>query len=346
MRIYSIDPLLDHRWDDLVARHPDASVFHRRGWLEALQSTYGYEPLILTGSPPGEPLRDGMAFCRVSSWMTGTRLVSLPFADHCQPLLDEGGDLQPYTSWLGAQCDQQKWNYVEFRPLRKTSAGGFGGEPCASFWFHQIDLTAGLDQLFSQLHKNSFRRNICRAEREGLAYEAGRSPKLLDEFYRLMIKTRRRHHLLPQPRSWFCNLIACMGDKVQIRVARKQGKPVAAMLSLEHGSSVVFKYGCSDVRFHRLGAVPLLFWKLIEESKTSGATQIDLGRSDLDHKGLILFKDRLGARKTFLTYHRYTNSASKNSATVLGLLGNWDSIFSMPDAVLSTAGRVVYRHLG
>ena len=36
-----IDPLADARWDELVERHPRASVFHTRGWLEALKRTYG-----------------------------------------------------------------------------------------------------------------------------------------------------------------------------------------------------------------------------------------------------------------------------------------------------------------
>ena len=41
-----LDPLADARWDDLLERHPRASVFHSRGWLEALKRTYGYEPIV------------------------------------------------------------------------------------------------------------------------------------------------------------------------------------------------------------------------------------------------------------------------------------------------------------
>ena len=44
--------LSDSRWDELVSRHPRASVFHERGWLEALVRTYGYEPFVLTSTPP------------------------------------------------------------------------------------------------------------------------------------------------------------------------------------------------------------------------------------------------------------------------------------------------------
>ena len=55
-QLYSIDPLSDVRWDALVAKHPKASVFHQRGWLTSLASTYGYKPIVLTSAAAGEPL--------------------------------------------------------------------------------------------------------------------------------------------------------------------------------------------------------------------------------------------------------------------------------------------------
>src|SRR5260370_39896401 len=38
-------------------------------------------------------LESGIVLCRVESWLTGCRLVSLPFSDHCQPI-GEKRDLQ------------------------------------------------------------------------------------------------------------------------------------------------------------------------------------------------------------------------------------------------------------
>ena len=52
--VYAIDPLHDARWPEFVCRHPNASVFHTRGWLRALQTTYGYEPVVFTTSAPTE----------------------------------------------------------------------------------------------------------------------------------------------------------------------------------------------------------------------------------------------------------------------------------------------------
>ncbi len=42
---------------------------------------------VLTTCAPDAPLTDGVVFCEVDSWLTGRRLVSLPFSDHCEPLL-------------------------------------------------------------------------------------------------------------------------------------------------------------------------------------------------------------------------------------------------------------------
>src|SRR5262249_22725431 len=67
--VYTFNPLSDTRWDDLVRAHPHASIFHSRGWLEALQRTYGFEPVVFTTSPPGTPLNDGIVLCGVRSWL-------------------------------------------------------------------------------------------------------------------------------------------------------------------------------------------------------------------------------------------------------------------------------------
>ena len=346
VKIYVLDPLLDSRWDELVARHPCASVFHHRGWLEALARTYGYEPYVLTSTPFGEPLENGIAVCRVSSWMTGTRLVSLPFSDHCEPLLNKHDEAEEFVTWMREACDLQQWRYVELRPLSPLCSSNRDLQPSSSYWFHELDLGPSLEQIFRRLHHNSFQRKVQRAEREQLFYETGRSESLMDEFYRLLLTTRRRHQLLPQPRAWFKNLLECMGDMLQIRLARKNGVPIAAIVTLRHRSSVVYKYGCSDEKFHNLGAMPFLYWRLVEESKASGAERIDFGRTDLNNEGLIAFKDRFGACRKLLTYYRYTRSSRRGVAALRDLRALRRVISFLPKAVSSAAGRVLYKHLG
>jgi hypothetical protein len=341
-----LNPLSDNRWDDLVARHSRASVFHERGWLEALAHTYGYEPIVITSALSDQPLSDGVVLCRISSWLTGTRLVSLPFADHCEPLLDAHSDSIEFAQWLRAECDRHQWKYVELRPLSFPENLNGGLPNGVSYWFHTLDLTPALDQIFTGFHKDSVQRRIRRAEKARLLCEIGRSEVLVEEFYRLLLKTRRRHHMFPQPRTWFENLIKYMGEGAEIRLARKDGLPIAAIMALRHGSSVVYKYGCSDENFHHLGAMPFLFWGLIQESKALGAIELDFGRSDINNDGLVTFKDKFGASRKLLTYIRYPEAKKETTASRWGLQ-SVRQIFSMlPDTLQPAVGNLLYRHIG
>jgi CelD/BcsL family acetyltransferase involved in cellulose biosynthesis len=346
MRLYDLDPLSDRRWDDLVASHPRASVFHRTGWLRALATTYGYRTMVLTTSPPGERLRDGVVFCEVRSWITGSRMVSLPFSDHAEPLLSEDGATLAIAEWMQAESLRRKWRYIELRPL---SEGLHYDHPLAksqSYWLHTLDLSPSVEQIFAKLHKSCIQRRIRHAERERLGYERGCSSELLNEFYTLLMMTRRRFRLLPQPRAWFENLIACMAPNAEIRVARKDGKAVAAILTLGHRGTVVYKYGCSDERFHHLGGMPFLFWKLIEESKNAAAELIDFGRTELENDHLTEFKDRLGTRRSKLSYLRYPERAGKSRTDALNISAMRGLFSILPDALSSRLGWAAYRHIG
>jgi CelD/BcsL family acetyltransferase involved in cellulose biosynthesis len=344
--LYTLDPMLDGRWDDLAASHPKASVFHQQGWLTALARSYGYRPVVLTSTPPGKKLSDGIVFCEVKSWITGRRLVSLPFADHAELLLNESGGSLDLAEWMRTESRQHGWKYIEIRPLSGEMHSRRPLVASQSYWLHSLDLSASLEQIFRNLHKNCIQRRIRRAEREQLSYEKGCSEELLDDFYRLLMITRRRHHLLPQPRAWFRNLVACMSPNVEIRLARKDGIPIAAILTLSHRRTVVFKYGCSDQQFHYLGGMPFLFWKLIEEARNEGAEQIDFGRTDLENDGLIKFKDRLGTFRRRLSYFRYPEGMKKGEAIASDMHATRRLFSVLPDSLSSRAGQLVYRHIG
>jgi len=208
--IYQVDPLRDPRWREFLDGHPSASVFHTPAWLEALRRTYGYASVVLTTAPPGTQLSSGVVYCPVNSWLTGKRLVSLPFSDHCEPLADDKADLHSVLSALEQELRYGRFLYVEIRPIRKIEYASSFYCSSHAYCLHQLDLKPDLDTLFSGFHKDSTQRKVRRAESEGLIYEEGRRESLLDIFYRLLLLTRRRHGLPPQPRTWFQNLIDCL----------------------------------------------------------------------------------------------------------------------------------------
>jgi hypothetical protein len=321
-------------------------VFHTPGWLEALKRTYGYEPVAYTTTPPDTALTDGVAFCRVDSWITGRRLLSLPFSDHCEPLVDRLEDLEAILDTLKLDSPRGGWKYVEIRP-RTTYAGPPAAlAPSQTFHFHSLDLTPTLEEIFRRFHKDSIQRKIRRAEREELTYEEGRGEALLAKFYQLLLRTRQRHHLPPHPLVWFRNLTECLGESLKIRVASKGGQPIASVLTLAFKDVVVYKYGCSDERFHNLGGMQLLFWNSIRDGKMTGAREFDLGRSDSDNSGLVTFKDRWGAARSQLTYWRYPARSASPGASDWRMQVAKKIFARMPDRLLTAAGRMLYQHIG
>jgi Acetyltransferase (GNAT) domain len=349
--LYRFQPLNDPRWREFLQRHPRSSVFHTVQWLEALHRTYGYEPIAISTCPPGCDLQNAAVFCRVESWLTGRRLVSLPFSDHCDFLVNIADDLDAIVSALAKVPLRENLRYVEIRPTRPEDIVHIGSHSTRSYCLHEIDLSPSVGTLFRNCHKDSTQRKIQRAEREGLGYEEGRSLFLLESFYRLLLLTRRRHLIPPQPKRWFQNLIDSFGEALKIRVAFRQTIPIAAILTLRYKGSLVYKYGCSNAEFHNLGGMHLLLWKSILEAKQDGLRVFDLGRSEWGDYGLITFKDRWGAKRSRLTYLRFLGAAQSKGAFVRSDT-DWKERVAkkmfrhLPDRLLSGAGDLIYRHIG
>lgn len=349
MTVLSLSPLLDPRWPEFLQAHPAASIFHTPGWLEALRRTYGYEPAVFTTAAPGEKLQNGIVCCRVKDWLRGCRMVSLPFSDHCQPLVESEDNMELLLEAMRQTQEQRNWKYIELRPLalwqtdERIDLSFARGE---EFLFHTLDLQLSLDTIFHNFHKSCMQRKIRRAERERLNYEVGRSESLLTKFYHLLLITRRRHQLPPQPMAWFRNLSDCLGDSLTIRLVSKDGQPIASILTLSFKNSLVYKYGCSDAKYHNCGGMPLLFWKTIQEAKELGVHELDLGRSEVGNEGLIEFKGHLGATRSRLAYLRIERQLSHP------VLKDWKvrflrkAVTHMPDPFLKLAGTLFYRYVG
>jgi hypothetical protein len=344
-----IRPLEDSRWPAFVQAHPESSVFHSVEWLRTLRTTYGLEALALTKSSSQGRLDSALLFCRVGSALTGHRLVSLPFSDHCAPLVTNSADLSQLVDAMRGEMAARHLRYAEIRPKR-VLPDERGCRSTYTYRWHQLDLTGPVEDIARHFHKDCVLRKIRRAERENLSYQCDTSHELIPQFWKLYVATRKRHKSPPQPISWFRNLMSSFHGAATIHVAAKDRIPVAAILTIRHKDSLVYKYGCSDVRYQNLGGTQLLFWRAIQEAKEQGLRKFDLGRSDYTDQGLIRFKDRWGTEGADLIYYRFTDEANSTA----GYGSEYESVQSrvcrhvlscLPDRLFSAAGALLYRHI-
>jgi hypothetical protein len=301
---------------------------------------------VFTTTPPGRELTNGLVVCRVNSWLTGRRLISIPFADHCELLVGGPEDLRDVLEAVQGVVSRERLGYLEMRLATAESCADLPFGIAQTFAFHTLDLRPNLADVFSRLHRDGIERKIRRADRDVLEHEAGLSDQLLRQFFRLLTITRRRHRVPPQPFGWFRHLRDCLGDRLRIHVALKNKRAVAAIVTLRHRDVLYYKYGGSDAVHHQSGTMPFLLWKAIQDGKDAGLQTLDLGRSDLGNAGLITFKQRWGTTPGTLTYLRYpapfpsrieANSAMRFARELVPLL---------PYPLLIGAGKLLYRHVG
>jgi hypothetical protein len=273
----------------------------------------------------------------------------LPFSDHCEPLLSgEPDELEALTHALHGLGRENNFSYIELRPLCPMAEGfqkkaQFTGYD--SHCIHQLALDCGLDQLFKNFHKSCAQRNIRKAERLGLVYEEGRCEELLAKFYKLLLKTRRRHQVPPQPVCWFRNLSRYLGDQIKFRVVSSGNEPMAAIVTCRYHNTMVYKYGCSVVEANKRGVMSLLLWRAIQDAKLDGSLWFDFGRSNNKNEGLIAFKNHWGGTRSPLPYFRYSiDSKTQESSWTHWVLGKTCKL--LPDPLLQSLGSVLYKHAG
>jgi hypothetical protein len=279
--------------------------------------------------------------------LTGRRLVSLPFSDHCEPLVRERAKLETLVADLERQSRIEGCRYAELRPVTGIDSEPLRFSNTSSFILHRLDLRPHVDDLFRRLHPSCVQRKIRRAARERLTVEVGLTNDLIASFYRLFVRTRRRHGIPPQPLAWFRDLAGCLGNKMMaVRLASKDGRPVAGIVTLRYKRTLTYKYAASDEQFHSTGAMAHLLWGAIQEAKELGLEELDLGRSDLDNAGLVAFKDHWGATRSTLQYWRSTPRGLPDRQR------HWSPrlahlvLAHLPNRLFTLTGNLLYRHMG
>ena len=296
----------------------------------------------------------------VNSFLTGKRGISLPFTDFCDPINLNGGSFLELLNCIIEFGKNRGWKYLELRggqqflnsqhlPLNTRHSSLDTHLPCSSTYFnHTLDLIQGEKRVFSNL-RDSTRRNIEKALREGVKVEISQSPDSVKEFYRLNCITRKDHGLPPQPYSFFKKIYEHIlaNDFGFVVLASFEGRAIAGEVYFYLKEEAVYKFGASDKNFQHLRANNLVMWEGIRECIRRGCMILSLGRTDLGHEGLLQFKRGWGTTEQQINYYRYD---FKDKGFILGrskTTGSYNMIFkNMPIPILNIMGSILYKHMG
>jgi hypothetical protein len=338
-----MNPLVDREWDDAIRTHRDATIFHSTAWARVLADTYGHRPCYVQMSLDGNLLAL-VPMMEVQSVLTRARGICLPFSDYCAPLTFSSFGQELVTRKLQQIARERRWSYFE---LRSHSIIPDNVPASESYYGHSLDLRIGSEALISNF-SSSVQRAVRKAQRNGLSVSVQNSPDTMDKFYKLHVRTRRRHGVPPQPRSFFINIqrhliSAGYGFIVLVEC---QKRAVAAAMFFKLGRLAVYKFGASDERLQELRANNLAMFEGIRYLAERGAEALHFGRTEKDNAGLRRFKLSWGATEEDMRYARFEMAS-----------GSWkysrDSHFALHKHVFRTlpaslnrlAGAMIYPHL-
>jgi len=348
-----VDPLKHPGWDELVLSFGGYSFFHSRAWAEVLYLSYSYEPVYIC-SFDGETLASVIPLMEVRSFLTGKRGVSLPFTDYCNPLTRSDALVSQLFDQLIELGKERGWRYIEFRLNSFDSQATFHLDSYpsplpsyASYVGHVIELNCDQEKMF-QGFRDSVKRNVRKAKKQGVGARISDSLDALREFYGLHCLTRRDHSLPPQPWAFFERVYEGIIHKgfgfVVLTYFEEQA--ISGAVFFHFGKKALYKYGASDRRYQQLRASNLVMWEAVKWFGERGYQTLCLGRTDPEDEGLLQFKAGWRPSPCTIPYFRYDfekGSFVSGSAKTSHFETKVAKYLPLP--ILKVAGSLLYRHM-
>lgn len=339
-----INPVNYPGWDDLVVSNKNHSIFHSSCWAEVLKRSYRYEPIYFT-SIDGHGISVMVPFFEIKSRITGKRAVSLPFSDYCTPITNGQNKFKEILDHIIRFGEKSRWKYIEIRGGESFSENMLSN---STYYIHTIDLTRKEDAIYKSL-RNSTKRNIQKAVKEGVKVNAFDTLESIKDFYRLNCMTRKKHGLPPQPFKFFKNIHKYIISKNlgMVLLAYYGTQTIGGAVFFHFGKKALYKFGASDQRFQKLRANNLIMWEAIRWYSKEGYSEFSLGRTELKNYGLRQFKTGWGVKEHMIKYFKYnlkTHTFTPNSghkAQSVYKIFNY-----MPLPLLKLIGSFAYRHIG
>lgn len=291
--------LADPRWLTFVSASKAATPFHHPAWARLLSECYGFRAFAVAAAERSV-ITAGLPMMEVKRPLGVRRWVSLPFTDHCAPLIAEE-DGERFVAAAVRLAEGAGVTQIEVRaPMEGPTI-----DSRVEGVIHKLRLGPDPEVVRRSFHKSQVIRSINRAQREPITLRRGSSAvDLTETFYDLHVRTRRSQGVPVQSRRFFKLLWHHMLSRGLgfALLAYSGTTPIAGAVFLAWNGTITYKFGASNSGFLHLRPNHLIFWEAIRWSCENGFHTFDFGRTDTDNRGLRDFKNRWGTQEEELRY--------------------------------------------
>jgi hypothetical protein len=323
------------RWGTFATSHPEAQLYHGAEWVEVLARAYGFRTLVATVERAGV-IAAGCLMSPSKIPFAG-RFIGLPFSDSAGVLSIDNDAKETLLDGLA----HTKRKHATFEIRGTAAPAPWQMTDCFREW--SIDTARPFSTIERGADRN-FRRQVRRAMTQAIKVESGDSKALLRRFYRLQLETRRRLGVPPQPMRFFDLIHEVFTRKraLEIWLAMRDGHDLAGVVVLRSGDKLYAKWSARASQGAD-GASHLVFLSILEHHAGKAAL-LDLGRTDARNKGLMRFKEEMGATASVLPYSYFPRLPRRISAETLeGGVGSIARIWRhLPLSITRVVGATTY----
>ena len=348
-----IDPCIDERWDKFVENHPLGWIVHLSGWKKVIESSFphmrGYY-FALVDKDTGA-IKAGLPVYEVHSWLIGKRLVSIPFASLCDPLINKSHDMDKLLEASLNLFKKRNFSYVEIRVFNAHEPEDERLGSNQSYKTHCLLLDKEPDILQKSFHRTNVRQRIQRALNSNISVKIADSESDLIDFFTLYKKTRRKLNLPSQPYAFIKSLwnVFKPSDQVVILIANYNDKPIAGLLLFKYKQRVSAEILGTDDDYLNISPNHLLFWEAIKLAYNEGFKVFDFGRTSVNNESLMTFKNRWGTKVLNLRqfyYPKITNNKWIHPESSMTYKLTQKLCKNSQDFVYDILSGFCYKHLG
>ena len=320
------------------------SVYHHPAWIKAIARTFNHNAYYLFLENTDGSLKGLFPFITIDSFITGKRIVSLPFSTYCDPLLPEEL-IQESVVYIQTAFKDFKKIEIRSKIDLKSEPSNFSKN--SNYVTHIIQLKDNVEDTLKSMHRTAVRPFIRRAENNNLDIRYGNSENDLRVFYKYEVSLRKRLSYPPLPYKLYLKVWQELKkhDMILLPIIENMGNTIAAGFVLRFKNTYYLEYAAADKNYSDLYPIHKLYWEIIKLAQTNGAKYVDFGRSSKSNESLIAFKDRWNSIRYDLSYY-YSPSQSHHLTKSSGLENLLKLINSkMPKKLLEIEGRIIYPHL-
>jgi serine/alanine adding enzyme len=329
-------------WRTFVSSHPEGTYYHLPEWQTVLKESLGHRPYYVFAQNEDKKMCGVLPLFHIKSALSGSRLVSLPFAGACGPIANSPDTVEALVNRAKSLCDELKCAYLEIRMMKPLPLGLDVNE---YFLNHVIELSE--PQMMWKKIDHRARGAVTKARKRGLVVKTDDSPRGLEVFYDLNLRTKTRLGVPAHPLKFFKAIRKHMNGHFRLYLAEVEGKVVSGGIAICFNGVVSACYKASDRNYLRYNPNDAVTWQEIEDGCNEGYRWFDFGKTGSDNAGLALFKRHFGAEEKKLYYYYYPKMPNLVSSNRTGskyrlFTGLWKRL---PLPLLRVLGPLAFRQL-